>query len=387
MCGAILEPPKILVKPNLYQNRSVKLLGGSALVIDGCMTLYPIHIISDHHGPLVLESWTPLPLLYDRLKSAKGRTPAQLTTQFTEVIARDANGTEYDCRGYEIKSEAQSDYSNDFFALVQGGWLPSQLSGAHYMLLPDRNVVGRLGARRLALVDAGRPEDLLDLLLDNAVTVNPMAYAMEGAQGHQPDENEVGRLLEKAHSEIRRAMPSAKVLPNIASATKGLMNLLADERSSLEREQHFLMEAFPLLRPVLSAGKRKPVIAELRSIAEKNEVSVKSFAFLLAWLTLVLPQDKNPAFRILKPHEHRNASVKAYNALSDVRLLKLLTYAIALFPDKPTAVLTGDIGLAQFWVGLGVDQIVLKNGHPTFTIVTDGDFFSEASEEELKIFQ
>lgn len=352
------------------------------------MNRYPIRIIDEHLGRLTLEQWTAVPLSYVDLLAAPARERAELKVQFQNVLARDETGKVHDWTQYAMKFDFTADHSTGAVALVPGGWLPSSMAGAHYMLVPDRNVVSSLTAARRSL-DRGSPDDLMGLLLNEPVQISPLVFALEGNQRRPPSVQEIAQQIDEARDRFQAALPNAEIVPDRASAIRGAQGLWSDMRVSQVQYERFLVASFPILRPAgPSPSKRASLTKRLCLIAAKESVSRRSLPFLLAWLAIALPQGLNPAMELLKPDKNEPLDQKAYGALADIRQLQLLVYASALFPHQPIALLTHDRALAQIWTGLGITNMRANGKICDFNLSlgSDSPFFANATESEITLF-
>lgn len=65
-----------------------------------------------------------------------------------------------------------------------------------------------------------------------------------------------------------------------------------------------------------------------------------------------VPNGKSPAKKLLKLTESDYTLDHAYNALADLRSLKIFMSLLALFPNEHIILCTSDRDLALFWVGI-----------------------------------
>lgn len=109
---------------------------------------------------------------------------------------------------------------------------------------------------------------------------------------------------------------------------------------------------------------RLPVIwDDVLAVADECGVPRRSMVVLAALSAAAVPNGKSPAKKLLKLTKPNYSTELAYNALADLRSLKVLMYLFALFPSEPILLCTGDKDLALFWAGIRASGFAWQGGY------------------------
>jgi hypothetical protein len=214
----------------------------------------------------------------------------------------------------------------------------------------DRNIVTEIVGRFDDGKTTGAEPDFLDLFANRAVRINPILYAMEGNGRSIPTPQLVRDLLEEAVTKLGAALPLAKLIEGSASI-QGALGLIEESRAGVARKQQFLMQIAPNIAAPVGAKIMRGRWDEVLAAADDCAVSRSSLVVLAALSSIVVPNGKSPAKRLLKIKPDYRAE-DAYNALVDLRSLEFLIYMFALFPSQPILLCTADRDLALFWAGI-----------------------------------
>lgn len=283
-----------------------------------------------------------------------------------------------------VSATLESTYGSNIVGLLKGGWLPSGLALDDALVLPDRCTVAAIRSRFLGgKVKQGKYDDFLNFAANHPLKINPMLYAMEGTTGRTyPDETELSELFDRASRLIQEALPNAIIFPAKAAVMRGAIGLLRESAATYTLEQHFLVDAVPLVAPTIGRAKRASVWRELFGLAQHHGVKKTSILMLTLLSATAAKQRMNPAKILLKPKQNYTAK-NAFNALSDLRALSLLIAACADFPDQRVALLTEDRALSLLWTGLQAHNFKRDGNHIHCDINPHRSLFSNLTEAEL----
>lgn len=260
-------------------------------------------------------------------------------------------------KSYTARTTLESTFTSRAIGLVKGGWLPSALAASlpDTIMLVDRNVVSEI----IRWFDGGKKvgvePDFLDLFADTPVRINPLLFAMEGNARGIPAPDLVREQLEEAVTKLRTALPSARLVVGPARLV-GALGLIEESRRGFEQRQRFLLRAAPMLAAPVGHKDMCARWSEVIGAADDCGVSRGSLVVLAALSSVVIPNDRSPAKKLLKL-KHGYSEADAYNALADLRAIELLIHLFALFPNVPTLLCTADRNLALFWMGIGASKL------------------------------
>lgn len=237
------------------------------------------------------------------------------------------------------------------------------MAGGHHLLVLDRHLVTDLVAAEKSMRGQA-PAILLALLTDVPVQLNVLPHVLEGKVGAPARTQAIHDDVTEVYAKLHALMPKAEVIPHdVAHAVSGAEGLWQDMALPHRGYMAFLTDAWPHLHPVPARG-RLAAMTHLRSLAQKHGVAMYSLPFLAVTVAVCTPQG-NAGMRVLKPHGKSPAPGNVYNALADLLHLQLVIVGNAQFPDRPSALLTRDRGLAELWVGLGIHNITMKGAAHT----------------------
>ena len=259
------------------------------------------------------------------------------------VVGEDASG----------HATLESPFSARTIGLVKGGWIPAGLGVEQNMLvLPDSCTVSEIKGRFRAGARANdEDQDFLDLFAFRSVRINPLLYALEGSLRRNPDPEHVALRVRESIEAIRSALPLAEVIPSGGEATDAIVAMIKSNAEILSLEQRYLMRLAPLIAAPVSASNKASLWEEALSVADDLGVAKHSLVVMAVLSSISAVNGNSPAKRMLKPVRTYSAEM-AYNALADLRSLKVLINLFAAFPDQKSMLCTGDKNLALFWAGL-----------------------------------
>lgn len=252
--------------------------------------------------------------------------------------------------------------SSDTVSLVLGGWLPPTLdAGDDRVCILDKCAVARILTRFDSTRGPSRRErgpDFLDFFEGSPVRLNLILSALEGYDRRVPNRDEIRHNLMKEVTEIRAALPKARIVPDLASAISAAEGLAKDRARVFARQRHFLLTVGPLLRSDVGARRREMVVSKIIAAAANAGIDPRHPLFI-ATLGCAYPKSRPLCRDVVKFKEDFNEK-DAYNAVCDIGNLAILIGLQAIFPSEQMAFYTADRGLAGFWLGLRVANPRLK---------------------------
>ncbi|MGY3609703.1 MULTISPECIES: hypothetical protein [unclassified Bradyrhizobium] len=297
------------------------------------------------------------PRSYEELDAAKLHQAVTIPLEMYNgrILETDVEGVDLSKYAH-ITAMLESPFTAQAIGLVRGGWLPSVLAATrdNAVVFPDRNIISELSGRFAGGHTVGREPDFLDLFAGSQVKINPTLAAMEGNGRALSTPDEAREQLDEAVAKLKSACHKRLMVG--PDSLKGLLGLIEDMRPGLERNQARLKALAPsLCKPTA----RREIDARWNTVleaADAHQVPRSSLLVLALLSALVHPTVRCASKRLLKLHDSYTDG-DAYNALSDLRALELLLYALAFFPDFEAQICTKDRQLALFWVGAGAHDI------------------------------
>ena len=299
------------------------------------------------------------------------------------IVGGDVADTEIGRTG-RFRTELQSRFASKSIGLVKGGWLPSALAiQDNSVVLPDRCVIAELDRR---LKDSttkytGRI-DFIDLFADHAIRINPALFALEADEREHSTAESAKRSLDEAVRKLRSALPNAILVADDANGLKGVLGLIEDTRSGMDRKQDFLIRLNPRLQSPVAQHRVQSVGNDVVATAKACGLQVRSLVVLAALSSVVVANGKSPAKGLLK-FKAGYGREEAYNALADLRSLELLMHIFAIWPDQRVMLCTADKDLALFWSGIGASNFVRQVGNISFDIDAT-PLFPDVTQEQWK---
>lgn len=302
---------------------------------------------------LHFKSFEIEPFGFEDLQRSNPREPIDLSVKFRNAKLGDQ------CENVEVTDET---YRSDFeiecriathsYVLTQGGWFPPGFStrdNVTYLL--DRCAYNDVRAYCRGRNGDVPDKDFIEYLTHPGTRINVLPTIIEGNNRRIPSEFEILQQFEEVMKNLRPILPDAIFQPDGAAAIIAAKNLLADPFLAIDQEERFLKDIAPFLKSPVARRRQAEVVERIRMSADLHGIARGSFVFLAAVSATICPQALNPARDILKIRSnYRDRDI--YNALSDLRSLKLLSALIASLPDHTPTFCTADKSLALFWVGL-----------------------------------
>lgn len=323
------------------------------------------------------------PLQYADLIDKKLTDKVVVPLNWTRAKVIESNIPEIQLDGVASgNASIESFYTSKTIGLVKGGWLPSGLAVRQDMIvLPDRCTITELKGRFLHGVKRKADDkDFLDFFAGDGIRINPLLFALEGNLRRNPTPYEIQQQLEEVSAALRIALPKAELVPGDSGGLRGVVGIVQDTATSMQRKQTFLMRMAPLLQAPTSESKKAQLWDETLAVAQECGVDTKSLVVLAVLSSISVPLGKSPAKRLLKPSLAYSAEC-AYNALADLRSLEMLMCLFALFPDQQIMLCTGDKNLALLWAGIRASKFSWSGKGATFTISPVEAFLPDVSPE------
>jgi hypothetical protein len=334
-------------------------------------------------GDIAFTDFELEPLGYNELATAKLHQTLSIPLRMRggTVVQSTISGIDPTMR-YDARAQLASSYSSRAIGLVRGGWLPSALAAMNpaTMVFVDRNVVSQI-VGRFSRGKAKRTEpDFLDLFASQAVRINPLLYVLEGNGRRPPDEELAREQLDEVITKLSAALPEATIAVGENSLTAAL-GLIADSYAGLQRKERFLTAIGGMLAAPVSAARRRDCWRRVIAAASESDLPLNSLVVMAALSAVSVPNGASPARRLLKfrPGYDRE---EAYNALTDLRALELLTSFMAMYPETPIQLCTCDKDLALFWVGARASNCRQTNNGFAFDLAPVTELLPSGALEE-----
>ena len=325
---------------------------------------------------LHFDSFEMEPFGYEDLRSNNPRKPLNAAVKLRNAtLGNECQNVKMPEERYRSDFVLQSHFSNQSYALVQGGWVPpgfSTLEDITYLL--DRCAYNDVRAFcRGQDVDA--PErDFVEYLTSSGTRINVLPVLLEGNRQRKPTDFEIIQQYQEVMSNLAPILPHASFTPSGIPAIIAAKNLLNDPFMSITRERSFLADIAPLLQSPVGRKRRDEVLRKITFSADLHSIGRSSFVFLAAVSAAVCPQSESPARKTLKIRSNYGEQ-DIYNALADLRSLKLLSGLISTLPDQNPAFCTSDKNLALFWVGLQGRHFTHTKDEMSFTVSISEELF------------
>lgn len=332
----------------------------------------------ENEKPKVLhfKSFEVEPFGFEDLQRSNPREPIDLSVRIRNAKLGDqCENVEVTDETYQSDFELESPFSTHSYALTQGGWFPPGFSTRDNLTyLLDRCAYNDVRAYCRGQNVTVPDKDFIEYLTHPGTRINVLPTIIEGNNRRMPSDLEIFHQYEEVMKHLRPILPDAIFQPDGAAAIIAAKNLLADPFLAIDQEGRFLEDIAPFLKSPVGRKRRAEVLEQIRLSADLHGITRGSFVFLAAVSATVCPQAANPARDILKIRStYSDADI--YNALSDLRSLKLLSALIAILPDQNPAFCTADKSLALFWVGLEVRGFRHAGNKMSFTFTLSDRLF------------
>ena len=231
-------------------------------------------------------------------------------------------------------------------------------------------------------------KDWWDQILDDHDTVlNPVPNAFEGSNDMlPPTREEFQQRFQEDVAMLRSEFPNVQVIEYNDFAFDGVYQMVADVASGNAAENNFLVAIAPLIHEGVKKSERRSVEQQILETA--NAFGLRSHSFSLYTSLSCLyssAAEKQIARKILKPKQII-ANGNAYNALTDLSLLRLFTATLAYFGTAETpgfALLTADKGLINFWKAVRLHHFRINSArHAEAAFMFSEPMFPNLNEDE-----
>lgn len=298
------------------------------------------------------KSFEVEPFDYEDLRRNNPRKPLQAQVKFRNAVLGDqCENIDVTDEKYQSDFVLRSHFSTKSYTLTQGGWFPpgfTTLDNITYLM--DRCAYNDV--RAYCHADGDVPiNDFVECLMHPGTRINILPLLLEGNRRKLPNDYEVLQQYQEVMFNLKQKLPDANFVPDQVGSFLSVKRILEDPFCNIGREQGFLEDISPLLQSPVGRKRRGDVLSKIRQSADLYSVGKSSFVFLAAVSAAVCPQSLNPARDVLKIRANYGQD-DIYNALSDLRCLKILSNMIAILPDENPVFCTSDKNLALFWVGL-----------------------------------
>ena len=270
------------------------------------------------------------------------------------------------------------------WALVKGNAIPPPFVEPRNFLL-DSNAVTKLQNRdKLLPPEKGWWDQMLDA---QDTVLNPVPNAFEGNNAMAaPTREEFENRFQEDVAMLRSKFPNVQVIEYNDFAFDGVYQMVAEVASGNAAENDFLLATAPLIQEGVKKSERLSVEQQIFQTANAFGLRSDSFSLYSSLSCLYSSAAKTQiARKILKPKQIM-ANGNAYNALTDLSLLRLFTATLAYFGTAKTpgfALLTADKGLINFWRAIGLHDFKVNGaGHAEATFMFSEPMFPNLGEDE-----
>jgi len=305
-----------------------------------------------------LKDYEVRPFGYHDLKKNNKKIPFSGAVTLNHAILDDSADftTASDVR-HTAQFTLKSNSTNSSYALMYGGWFPpgfTSMENPIYLLdtctYNDIRHYCKSG-------DGGWADlDYVENFLEPECNINILPVLLEGNNRRIPDDFEILQHYKEVMKHLHSVLPNARFHPTGYQAILAVKNFINEPAIDIRKESLFLKDIWHHLRSPVAKKRLPSVLKEIRFYADLHQVGSASLTFLAVLSALSCGQSNNPARKIFKAGGEFDAE-EAYNALSDLRSLKILCIAIAGLPAENPVFCTSDKNLALFWVGLDLKNI------------------------------
>ncbi|MDE8653895.1 hypothetical protein [Novosphingobium album (ex Liu et al. 2023)] len=300
------------------------------------------------------------PLGYEDLAAAQLHKSISIPLEImgARIVETDVDGMDKS-KPVRIRARLESPFTSRAIGLVRGGWLPPTLAATRKsaVILTDRNIIAMITGRFKDGRPVRREPDFIDLFEDEPVRINPSLSVIEGNSRAIPDPSSVRDQYAEVIVKVANALPRARLMVGPGSI-QGIVGLIEDTRPTLVREKALLRRFASVLGAPVALSNRDARWREVITAADELGVRRNALVVLAMLSAIVNPRGYCAAKKVLKLNADYSDG-DAYNALSDLRSLKLLMYCFACYPEENTQLCTQDRHLAHFWVGIGASDFRL----------------------------
>lgn len=285
------------------------------------------------------------------------------------------------------KIELITSWNSEVVALGAGGWLPVGLIPSNTMMLLDKNAYNRIRSRYdLGLKKDGVVDDFFDLIYEKKIQINPSLFAIEGnLRSLRMTYANIRSQYDEAVSIITKALPNSKIGVKRNDAVKSIMAILKDLHDENSKKLSLLKFMGGYLYKETSIKNRVRVINEISDCFDSFKLKKHSVLFIAILSAALSSSDNNPAKKIIKPKPVGVYSdADAYNALSDLRCIDYLMWAIGLHGNNTVVLCTNDKPLAKFWVAISANDFIFEGKTLTHTLKFRKSLFGNLRDNEFE---
>lgn len=269
--------------------------------------------------------------------------------------------------------------SNDInsFCLVEGGWIPFQISNYTNILI-DRCVMAKIESHSF---ESSEYRENMKLMANTEGLIISSIFSVIEKDGKFPHSfHEYISRFSEDYSHIKNFFNKMSKLPPfyVDLSYENIFKYINEYNMS--RECDFLIEASGHILNKVSRKERLKLSYVIIDVAEKYGVSRKSITLSLV-ISCIFELDDSFSRRVLKPNEIFKGS-NPMNCIYDILFLELVILIKKVKNDKFSG-LTFDKGLAKLWCALGL-KINNTDNDMIYTIAITNKLFPSATPTELK---
>lgn len=349
-----------------------------------------ITLITDENEKIIINDIELIPLNYNDIDLLSGKDNDErvipLKIKSAKILNSEALFEKFKENSELTKIDITTKWSLKFIAITAGGWLPAGMTtkNAHFLL--DKNIFNILRNRYTeGEIIKDIKNDFFDLIHTEELILNPSLFMLEGnsrtIKRKMPDI--VDKFLE-SEAIIKRALPKAIISDTQENLTKGVFGMSKQLYNNNKKMLKFIQDSMSILYKETAIKKRKDTVDKLKKMAIINSVRRKSILYIAVLSAALSSSEQNYAKKILKPKPPQEYTLKdAYNALSDIRALDYLMWAIALEPKIKTYLCTNDKNLVRFWCAIEPTNLKFEENRLSYNLRLRQNLFKNLNDSEF----
>lgn len=338
-----------------------------------------------NQSDLALHDYDLSPLGYEELNKARQNQPLTVNLAISGAkIHPSSVNIDLEPGRYTSDITINSTLTCAAYGLIEGGWMvPGIHAHRRCTYLLDRCAFKEVTLLAHRKSKGCHQNDFLGWLADPGASINYIPVVLEGRNRRRPTPFELPTEAFDVEKSLRVALPLAELKHTAEQAAIAASNLLSDPALSIKNEINFLSDICHHLLHPTNHERRQSVVWEICQAADRHGVARLSFTCLAVISAILCDPKDNPALKLLKVSQ-LNTSGGMYNALSDLRALKMLAMMISFRPEERPMFCTSDKSLANFWVALNPRNMRIQNGRASWEVSYNESWFPGIDETLLQ---
>lgn len=349
-----------------------------------------ITLVADDNKKIIIDDIELATLNYNETHLLSGEDNNErvipLIIKSAKILNSEALFEEFNENKELKKINITTKWSLKFIAITVGGWLPAGMTpqNAHYLL--DKNIFNILANRYTeGKIIEDIQNDFFDLIHTEELILNPSLFMLEG--NNQSIKRTMSDIVDKfleSEAIIKKALPKAIIPETQENLTKGVFGMLEQLYDNNQKILTFIQSTMSILYKETAIKKRKDTVDQLKKIAIINGIRRESILYIAVLSAALSSPEQNYAKKILKPKPPKKYTLKdAYNALSDIRALDYLMWAVALDPKVKTYLCTNDKNLVRFWCAIEPTNLKFQGNRLSYNLRFRQNLFKNLSDSEF----